>query len=148
TPKLRTAGQPQAEHFDALARDGVEAVINLAMPTSSNWMADEADRVRAARMEYTHIGVKWDAPTADDLQKFFDRMEVLRDRRVLVHCAMNKRVSAFVFLRRVLVEKIAPEIAARDLLRIWRPNATWRDFIGRTPAQHQVKFSEKFFSSQ
>src|SRR5581483_1787598 len=91
TPKLRTAGQPQAEHFDALARDGVEAVINLAMPTSSNWMADEADRVRAARMEYTHIGVKWDAPTADDLQKFFDRMEVLRDRRVLVHCAMNKR---------------------------------------------------------
>ncbi len=148
TPKLRTAGQPQADAFDALAREGIAAVINLAMPSASNWIADEADRVRAAGMDYTHIGVKWDAPNLDDLQKFFDRMEELRDRRVLVHCALNKRVSVFVFLWRVLKGKVAPEIAARDLLRVWQPNATWRDFIERTLAQHQVKFSAKIFSPQ
>jgi ribosomal protein L11 methyltransferase len=148
TPKLRTAGQPQVEHFDAFARDGITAVINLAMPSSPNWIADEAGLARAAGMEYTHIPVQWESPADDDLQKFFARMEELRDRRVLVHCAMNKRVSAFVFLWRVVVEKIAPEIAARDLLRIWHPNEGWRSFIDKTLAQHQVKLSLKTFSAQ
>src|SRR5207237_1050979 len=67
TPMLRTAGQPQAEHFATFASEGIAAVINLALAASPNAIADEADRVRDAGMDYTHIPVKWEAPGADDL---------------------------------------------------------------------------------
>jgi ribosomal protein L11 methyltransferase len=140
TPRLRTAGQPYPEHFGWLAQEGIESVINLAVPASPNFLADEERRWLAHDVTYRHIPVKWSEPTADDLQEFFDRMEELGERRVLVHCAMNKRVSVFVFLYRVLRQKIPPALAARDLHRIWRPNDVWRDFIERTLQQHQVKF--------
>jgi ribosomal protein L11 methyltransferase len=139
TPRLRTSGQPQATHFAEFKAAGVEAVINLALPSSPNAIADEAQRVRDAGMEYTHIPVKWETPTADDLQNFFSRMEELGERRVLVHCALNMRVSAFVFLYRVLRENISVDVALRDLHRIWKPNDVWRRFIDATLAQHQVK---------
>jgi hypothetical protein len=39
------------------------------------------------------------------------------------------RVSAFVFLYRVLVQRIAVPEAERDLHAIWQPDEVWRRFI-------------------
>lgn len=139
--RLRTAGQPQPGHFDALARGGVRAVINLAMPASPNFLPDEGERWRALGVDYVHIPVPWEQPTAADLEIFFRHMDRFGDRPLLVHCALNMRVSAFVFLYRVLRANVAPEDAYRDVLRIWRPNDVWRSFIEGTLARHQVKFS-------
>jgi hypothetical protein len=56
-------------------------------------------------------------------------MEAFEDRRVFVHCAVNKRVSAFVFLYRVLRGDSAIGEAEKDLHAIWEPDAVWSRFI-------------------
>jgi hypothetical protein len=56
-------------------------------------------------------------------------MQAFDDRPVFVHCVTNKRVSAFVFLYRVLCQDIAPTEAERDLHAIWQPDEVWNRFI-------------------
>ncbi len=46
-----------------------------------------------------------------------------------MHCARNMRVSAFVYLYRILVLDWTDEQAAPDLLKIWQPNETWTRFM-------------------
>ncbi|HTD66236.1 MAG TPA: 50S ribosomal protein L11 methyltransferase, partial [Candidatus Limnocylindria bacterium] len=55
-------------------------------------------------------------------------MDTLEDQAAYVHCAANMRVSAFVFLYRVL-RGTTREEAERDLKRIWEPDDVWRKFI-------------------
>lgn len=132
SPTLATAGQPRPEHFPVLAKEGYEAVINLAMPSSSNFLPDEASLCAASGLHYTHLPVDWENPTEHHLQAFFSCMESLKDRKVLVHCALNMRVSAFVFLYRVIKLGETVEVASKDLHRIWQPNETWQRFIDQS----------------
>jgi hypothetical protein len=53
----------------------------------------------------------------------------LDGRRVFVHCATNKRVSVFVFLYRVLYERVVMADAEADLHEIWPPDEVWSRFI-------------------
>jgi hypothetical protein len=62
---------------------------------------------------------------------FFKVMERNRDYKTLVHCAMNMRVSAFVYLYRVLRQGVDASVARADLHRIWQPNPTWQAFMDR-----------------
>jgi hypothetical protein len=39
------------------------------------------------------------------------------------------RVSAFIFLYRVIILKQSVEIARQDMLKIWQPDETWQKFI-------------------
>ncbi|HUP93167.1 MAG TPA: 50S ribosomal protein L11 methyltransferase [Solimonas sp.] len=133
--QLATAGQPQREHFPLLAADGYEAVINLAMPASPNFLSDEAALCAQHGLQYFHIPVPWEHPTAQDFERFCALADELAQRKLLVHCALNKRVSAFVYLLRVLRRGVDAEDAARDLRRIWEPEPGWRDFIDRMLAQ-------------
>jgi protein tyrosine phosphatase (PTP) superfamily phosphohydrolase (DUF442 family) len=59
-------------------------------------------------MAYVHIPVNFKAPTSQDFRAFCRVMEAFEDRPVFVHCAANMRVSAFVFLYRVLRQQVAP----------------------------------------
>lgn len=126
---LCTAGQPRIEHFAMLRDAGVQAVINLAMPSSPNYLPDEAMRWRALGVDYHALPVPWDAPQAAHLEEFIGVMEAWRERCVLVHCALNKRVSVFVYLYRVLTLGVPREIAAQDLYAVWMPNAAWQQLI-------------------
>ena len=56
-------------------------------------------------------------------------MAAFDDRPVFVHCAANKRVSAFVFLYRVLHQRVSRFEAERDLHAIWQPDEVWSQFI-------------------
>jgi ribosomal protein L11 methyltransferase len=135
--RLTTAGQPRREHFPLIAQDGTDAVINLAPGSSPNALTDEAELWRELRIQYFHIPVPWEQPADENLREFFAAMDALAERKVFVHCALNKRVSAFVFLYRVLKQGVAIAEAQRDLHRIWEPNPSWRTFIERTLARHQ-----------
>jgi protein tyrosine phosphatase (PTP) superfamily phosphohydrolase (DUF442 family) len=126
---LGTAGQPAAEQFAAIRAAGYEVVINLALPDSTNALPDEAERVGAQGMAYVHIPVVWESPTAEDLQRFFAVLDQNRGRKVFVHCALNMRVSCFVFLYRVLRLGVPAEVAWPDVLRIWQPNEVWQRFV-------------------
>jgi len=127
--RLATSGMPRPDDFAAIRKAGFEAVINLAMPTSDNAMANESDLVTRAGMTYIHIPVNFEAPRPADFDRFSQMLDVLSGQRVYVHCAANMRVSAFVFLHRVLRGESPREEAERDLKRIWNPDGVWRQFI-------------------
>lgn len=125
---LATAGQPTAAQFAELAQAGFEVVVNLAMPTSTNALPDERSVVEAQGMTYCPIPVVWEQPTLADFQQFQSVLADYAEQKVLVHCAMNMRVSAFVYLHRRL-QGLPAAAAAADLTRIWQPNETWQQFI-------------------
>jgi len=136
--RVGTAGQPTGEQFVAIRAAGYRVVVNLALPTSTNALPDEAERVAALGMTYVHIPVVWEAPTLQDLDKFFAVMERYGEERVFVHCALNMRVSAFMFLYRVIRLGVSPEEARQMMLRIWEPNEVWSRFIEQALADHGV----------
>ena len=132
--KLGTAGQPTQEQFRHVREAGFEAVINLALPTSVNALVNEGSVVTGLGMSYIQIPVEFKAPTAQDFRVFCRVMEAFDGRPVFVHCAANKRVSAFVFLYRVLRQHVATPEAEHDLHAIWQPDEVWSRFI-----QEQLK---------
>jgi protein tyrosine phosphatase (PTP) superfamily phosphohydrolase (DUF442 family) len=101
------------------------------MPTSDGALAHEGCIVTSLGMTYVHIPVNFEKPTAEDFRRFCGVMAAFENQHVFVHCAANKRVSAFVFLHRVLVEQLARADAEPDLYAIWQPDAVWSDFISQ-----------------
>ena len=136
-PTLATSGQPNEEELAAVARDGTEVVINLALHDDPRYsLDDEPGTVAALGMTYVHIPVKFDAPKESELFEFFDAMERHRGRKLLVHCAANKRVTAFVGLYRAIREGWDVERAFAPMNKIWEPNAAWAPFIAEMLAKH------------
>ena len=128
--RLATSGMPQPDDFAALRQAGFDVVINLALPTSDNAMPNEGELVSAQGMTYVHIPVNFDAPQPADFDRFTRVLDACDGRRVFVHCAANKRVSAFVFLHRLRHgEKRAT--AERDLKQIWQPDGVWHEFLNQ-----------------
>jgi len=135
---IGTAGQPTAEQFGDIKAAGYEVVVNLAMPDSPDALPDESELVAEQGMAYVHIPVVWECPTAQDLEQFFAIMDEHWDKKVLVHCAVNKRVSSFIFLYQVIRQGVPPEDAREVLLRIWEPNAVWQSFMDDSLARHDT----------
>jgi protein tyrosine phosphatase (PTP) superfamily phosphohydrolase (DUF442 family) len=127
--RLGTAGQPTENQFRAIRKAGFEAVINLALPTSDNALANEGSIVTGLGMAYVHIPVDFKTPAVQDFQTFCRMMAAFEGRRAFVHCAANMRVSAFMFLYRVMHQRIGIPEAEQDLHAIWQPDEAWRRFI-------------------
>ena len=127
--KIATAGQPSVEQFSYIKEAGYQVVINLALKDSSNALRNEKEIVEIEGMQYIHIPVIWENPTEDKLKEFIQVMKINLDKKVFVHCAANKRVSAFIYLYRRSQESIDEEIAKKDLDKIWVPNEIWQQFI-------------------
>jgi uncharacterized protein (TIGR01244 family) len=130
--KLATSGQPTEEQLAAVARDGYEVVINLALHDDPRYsLRDEAASVQSLGMQYVHIPVQFAKPTEPDAEAFFSAMERHGGKRILVHCAANMRVSAFLGLYRVLRQGWKREDAFDVMRTVWEPNKTWSAFIER-----------------
>lgn len=127
-----TGGQPTAEQFSEIEAAGYGVIVNLAMADSSNALPNEAELVREQRMEYVHIPVVWEDPRDVDLDRFFEVMALYRDRKIFVHCALNWRVSSFVYLYRVIQQGVPMKVAGESLFKIWKPNPVWQSFIERS----------------
>jgi uncharacterized protein (TIGR01244 family) len=128
--RLLTAGQPNEAQLADAARRGVQVVINLALHDDPRYsLADEAGCVRGLGMEYVHIPVQFNAPTEENLQAFIAAMETHKGKTILVHCAANYRVTAFVGLYRVLCERWVAEKAFQPMRTVWEPNPVWKQFI-------------------
>ncbi|MBH8553703.1 protein tyrosine phosphatase family protein [Nostocaceae cyanobacterium CENA357] len=127
--KIATSGQPTAEQFIAIKQSGYRLIVNLALLTSNNALLDEQQIVESQGMEYVHIPVLWEKPTIENVTKFINVMEANVDKKVFIHCAANKRVSAFIYLYRRLYTAINEQEAKQDLHKIWIPNEIWNKFI-------------------
>jgi protein tyrosine phosphatase (PTP) superfamily phosphohydrolase (DUF442 family) len=127
---LGTSGQPNEAQLAAIAGEGFEAVINLALHDDARYsLKDEAGTVAALGMDYVHIPVQWARPTRENLLAFYAAMERHRNRRVWVHCAANMRVTAFLGLYWAtrLGQDRTSAFALMDGL--WKPNDVWAAFI-------------------
>ncbi len=131
TPDIGTSGQPTADQFAGIAEQGYRAVINLAMPDSDGALPDEGGIVSGLGMCYVHIPVPFDAPTARHLQQFIGALKAFEGDRVWVHCAVNARVSAFMYHYLTAVRGVPGPAARSPILARWEPDmdATWRDFL-------------------
>jgi protein tyrosine phosphatase (PTP) superfamily phosphohydrolase (DUF442 family) len=127
--RIGSGGQPTPEQFEQIWQAGYQVVVNLALPTSTNALPQEGALVAGLGMIYVNIPVIWEAPTLDDFERFLAVMQAFQDKKVFVHCALNMRVSAFVYLYRLLVLGDPPQAAAADLQQIWQPDTRWQDFI-------------------
>jgi len=128
---LLTSGQPSEAQYPAIAEAGVQTVINLALPTSDHALPDEAALARSLDLDYIPIPVVWEAPRREDFERFAQTLEALKGRRLLVHCAANMRVSAFIALYRIERLGWRRDKAFEDVYRIWNPysNPTWAQFV-------------------
>lgn len=134
---LSTSGQPTEAQLAAAAKDGFEVVINLALHDDPRYsLADEAGTVQSLDMEYVHIPVRFDAPAETDLLQFIQAMKRHEGKKVLVHCAANMRVTAFLGLYRVIEQGWSTEQAFALMDSLWEPNPVWSVFIANMLEKH------------
>jgi protein tyrosine phosphatase (PTP) superfamily phosphohydrolase (DUF442 family) len=129
--RIATAGQPTLEQYPAIANGGYEVVINLALKESMNAIDNEDAIAIDLGITYIHIPVLWETPTIENFQQFAQVMDANVERKILIHCAANMRVSAFMYLYRQIYLGVDGEIARQDLVKIWTPNEVWQGFIDR-----------------
>ncbi len=127
--RIGTAGQPTIPQMVSIKDAGYQVVINLALKDSPNAEPDEEKVFTAYGINYIHIPVVWENPQKKDLDIFFDTMQTFRNQKVFIHCVLNMRVSAFLFLYRCHVLHEDPLTARVDLEKIWQPDGIWFDFI-------------------
>jgi len=139
--RLHTAGQPDAATLASLADRGFELVINLAPPSNKGAVADEGKLVAEHGPTYVNIPVDWQRPTYADFELFSAVMNGARDRKVLVHCQLNMRASAFTFLYRVVHEHVPAEEAFTALRAVWLPRDQWADFVAMVLARNAIDFA-------
>jgi uncharacterized protein (TIGR01244 family) len=140
TERLHTAGQPDAATLAALAEQGFELVVNLAPPSNQGAVPEEGKLVAEDGPTYVNIPVNWQQPTYEDFELFSAVMNGARDRKVLVHCQLNMRASAFTFLYRVIHEGVPPEEAMQALRAVWIPRDQWATFTADVLKRHNVDF--------
>lgn len=133
---LWTSGQLSQNDIARLPSLGIEAVVNLATPASSNALAGEAELVAREGIPYFQIPVEWENPLHEQLELFFSLLAALYGRRLWVHCAINMRVSAFIYLYRRIILGEGEQAAAFPLREVWQPDAVWQAFIDAALARH------------
>ncbi len=132
-----TSGQPTKEQFELIAKSRYQIIINLAMSTSTNALANEGAIVTDLGMVYVQIPVVWENPQIKDVQLFFKTMQSFEENRVWVHCAKNMRVSCFVYLWQKYVLQLSEAEARPTMDRIWQPTGVWQKLI----EQAEINFS-------
>jgi len=134
--RITTSGRLLPDDPTRLAAIGVKRIVNLALDTHPEALADEANLCAAAGIGYTHIPVPFDAPRDGHFEAFRAVMEA-DDAPVHVHCIANFRVSAFFY--RYNRDAGMAEGEARALMaRQWEPEThghpdapAWAAFIAK-----------------
>ena len=134
---VATAGQPTKAQFSVIKESGYQVVVNLAVSDSPKALPHEQAVVESQGMQYVHIPVAWENPTLENVARFFSVMEENADKLVFVHCIANMRVSAFIYLYRLIHEGMRDEKAKNDLHEIWTPNDTWQELIKQVIEHYQ-----------
>jgi protein tyrosine phosphatase (PTP) superfamily phosphohydrolase (DUF442 family) len=135
---LWSSGQLSERDIVRLPTLGIEAVVNLALPTSSNALPREAELVTKQGLAYIQIPVEWERPEPEQFTQFVGVLNAFARRKVWIHCAKNMRVSVFIYLYRkhVLGEGEGEELASFPMREVWSPNETWQEFINRVAVIH------------
>lgn len=133
---LWSSGQLSERDVSSLPAYGIEVVVNLALPTSSNALPGEADLVTENGLAYVQIPVEWEDPKVEQFAQFVGVLDAFAGCKLWVHCAKNMRVSVFIYLYRKLVLGEGEQQASFPMREVWSPNDIWQAFIGQACAAH------------
>jgi protein tyrosine phosphatase (PTP) superfamily phosphohydrolase (DUF442 family) len=126
---ISTSGQPTPEQFKQIAQEGFDVVINLALHNASNAIENEDIVVTDLNMAYFHIPVNFENPKASDLKLFVNTLQALGANKVWVHCALNYRVSAFMYVYHKYVLKTPFDDIDLSMFEQWGPDSKWQELI-------------------
>ena len=130
-PGVITAGQPSAQQFEQLARDGVEIVADLRAASEDRGF-DEAGAAARLAVEYHHIPVVGAAIGAREFEAMRTLLRSRGTRPVLVHCKSANRVGAALIPYLVLDEHRSKE----DALHLARQVGLRSDDMARAAFAH------------
>jgi uncharacterized protein (TIGR01244 family) len=116
---ITTSGKLGPHDPARLAGIGVKHVVNLALDTHPEALADEAALMAAAGIAYTHIPVPFDAPTPEHVAALAEALAAHPGPHH-VHCIANYRVTAFFYLLDLAGGVPEAEARARMAL-VWNP---------------------------
>ena len=126
---ISTSGQPSVEQFKEIAQNDFEVVINLALHDASNAIENEDKIVTDLEMAYFHIPVDFNNPKPSDVKLFLNTLQALGANKVWVHCALNYRVSAFMYIYHKYVLQTAFDDIDISLFQEWLPDTKWQEII-------------------
>ncbi len=126
---IATSGQPTDEQLELISTCGYEVVINLALHDASNAIKEEDKVVTGLGMSYFHIPVIFDDPKNEQLKLFLDILSMNENRKVWVHCALNYRVSAFMYVYHKYYLQTPFEEIDLSLLEQWQPDEKWQEIL-------------------
>jgi len=133
--RIATGGQPTPEQFEAARDEGYEVVINLAPSDENNALKDEEEILASLGLDYIHIPIVWTEPKPEQFATFCAAMDEVRNKKVLVHCIANYRVSAI--FSSYAIKNLGWTAAQADELvnKLWTSipeypmNDTWASYI-------------------
>ncbi len=138
-PRTTTSGRLRDEDLDTLAAMGVGHVVNLALDSHPEALADEAGKLAVRGIGYTHIPVPFDAPNDEYYAAFLAALNGASAAPVHVHCIMNYRVSAFFYRFHREIAGLDEAEARTLLVQQWDPQTSdrpesrpWAEFLART----------------
>ena len=133
--RISTGGQPTPAQFEAARDEGYTAVINLAPSGENNALEGEDELLATLGFDYYHIPMVWTDPKPEQFTAFCAAMEKVGNKKVLVHCIANYRVSAVVSSYAIKKLGWSVEQADRLVTKIWTSipeypmNDTWQTYI-------------------
>ena len=137
--RTTTSGRLRDEDLDALSAIGVRHVVNLALASHPEALADETAKLAALGIGYSHIPVPFDDPRDEHYRAFVEALASADGAPVHVHCIMNYRVSAFFYRWHREIAGMDEATARALLVRQWDPQASdrkearpWAEFLART----------------
>tara|TARA_B100001123_G_scaffold186098_1_gene212892 strand:- start:2862 stop:3344 length:483 start_codon:yes stop_codon:yes gene_type:complete len=145
TEQISTGGQPTQQQFESAHKEGYTAVINLAPSDAENNALEGEDELLASLgLDYFHIPMVWEDPQPEQYVAFCEAMKKIENKKVLVHCVANYRVSAVV--SSYAIKNLGWTVEQADGLvnKIWTSNPeysmndTWQsyiDVIRQSPAE-------------
>jgi uncharacterized protein (TIGR01244 family) len=116
---ITTSGKLEPHDPARLAAIGVRHVVNLALDSHPEALAEEAALLAAEGIAYTHIPVPFDAPTPEHVAALAGALAAHPGPHH-VHCIMNWRVTAFFYLLDRAGGVPEPEARAR-MATVWNP---------------------------
>lgn len=131
SPTLSSGGQPSKEQLVVLCEEGVKLVINLGLEDADYAVEKEAEILAKYGVEYINIPVDFTSPTKKKLFQFFSAMQLLKNNKIFVHCAANKRASCFVGLWGKFFLGWSKNEVDEYISNVWEPDQVWSSFMDK-----------------
>ncbi len=112
-PTLVASGQPPAEAFEALRKEGVQVVIDLR-PEAEHPQLNERAVAEGAGLKYESLPVAGRAGlTRENVLAFDALLKKHAQETTLAHCSTSNRVGALLALRAAWLQGKSPEDALK-----------------------------------